>query len=93
MPDSEMETNIDEFYEDADVQKIIKFEVFLRACDDMDYRVLEEILQGRSDSKMAERLNISDRAIRYRINKMTKKLGVQTREEIVNIVRDLRAFE
>ncbi len=91
--DKEIETNCDEFYEDVDMQRIITFEVFLRSCDQIDYYVLEGILQGMTDAKMAEQYNISDRAIRYRINKMTKKLGVQTRDEIVNIVRELRAFD
>lgn len=90
--ENEIETNCDEFYEDEDMQRIIMFEVFLRSCDEIDYRVLEGILNGKSDTKMAEQYNISDRAIRYRINKMSKKLCVQTREEIVNIIRDLRAF-
>lgn len=88
-----IDNNIDEYYEDEDIQKIIKFENFLNTCDDMDYLVIREMMRGRSDSKMADSLNISDRAIRYRINKMVKKLGVQTREEIVNMVRDLNAFE
>ena len=88
-----IDNNIDEYYEDEDVQKIIKFENFLNTCDDMDYSVIKEMMHGRSDSKMADLLNMSDRAIRYRINKMVKKLGVQTREEIVNMVRDLNAFE
>jgi DNA-binding LacI/PurR family transcriptional regulator len=88
-----IDNNIDEYYEDEDIQKIIKFENFLNTCDDMDYLVIREMMQGRSDSKMADSLNMSDRAIRYRINKMVKKLGVQTREEIVNMVRDLNAFE
>ncbi len=90
--DENIETNCDGFYEDIDIQKIIMFEVFLRSCDEIDYLVLEGILQGKSDAKMAEQYNISDRAIRYRINKMTKKLCVQTRDEVVNIVRELRAF-
>lgn len=85
-------TEYDEFYEDVDVQKIIKFEFFLRSCDEIDYRVLEGIIQSKTDAKMAEQYNISDRAIRYRINKMTKKLGVHTRDEIVNILCELRAF-
>lgn len=88
-----IDDNIDEYYEDEDVQKIIKFENFLNTCDEMDYLVIREMLRGRSDSKMADLLNISDRAIRYRINKMVKKLGVQTREEIVNMVRDLNIFD
>ena len=90
--DKDLINEYDEFYEDIDVQKIIKFEVFLRSCDEIDYCVLEGIIKGNSDAKMAEQYNISDRAIRYRINKMTKKLGVHTREEIANILCELRAF-
>lgn len=87
-----IKTNSDEFYDDSDIQKILMFEVFLRSCDKIDYFVLEGILKGISDTKMADMYNISDRAIRYRINKMAKKLNVQSREEIVSIIKDLRMF-
>ena len=87
-----IETNSDEFYDDADIQKILMFEVFLRSCDKIDDFVLEGILNGISDTKMADMYNISDRAIRYRINKMAKKLRVQSREEIVSIIKDLRMY-
>lgn len=90
--DRNIETNGDEFYDDEDIQKILKFEVFLRSCDKIDNFVIEGIVRGMSDTKMADMYNISDRAIRYRINKMTKKLGVQTRDEIVSMVNDLRMF-
>lgn len=90
--DRDIEINGDEFYDDADIQKVLKFEVFLRSCDKIDNFVLEGIVQGMSDAKMADMYNISDRAIRYRINKMTKKLGVQSRDEIVSIIKELRMF-
>ena len=70
----------------------MKFEAFLRSCDKIDNYVLEGIVQGYSDARMADMYNISDRAIRYRINKMTKKLDVQARDEIVSIIKDLRMF-
>lgn len=87
-----IESYSEEIYEDDEVKKIIGFEDFLCTCDDTDYRIIEGIMQSKSDEKMTEWLSISDRAIRYRINKMTKKLGVQNREEIVNIIRELQAF-
>lgn len=90
--DRDIEIDGDEFYDDEDIQKVLKFEVFLRSCDKIDNYVLEGIVQGISDAKMADMYNISDRAIRYRINKMTKKLGVQSRDEIVSIIKDLRMF-
>lgn len=90
--DRDIEIDGDEFYDDEDIQKVLKFEIFLRSCDKIDNYVLEGIFQGMSDAKMADMYNISDRAIRYRINKMTKKLGVQSRDEIVSIIKDLRMF-
>ena len=90
--DLNTEINGDEFYDDVDVQKVLKFEAFLRSCDKIDNYVLEGIVQGYSDARMADMYNISDRAIRYRINKMTKKLDVQARDEIVSIIKDLRMF-
>lgn len=90
--DRDIEIDGDEFYDDEDIQKVLKFEIFLRSCDKIDNYVLEGIFQGMSDAKMADMYNISDRAIRYRINKMAKKLGVQSRDEIVSIIKDLRMF-
>ena len=90
---SDKETNIEEYYEDAAVQKIIKFEAFLKSCDNMDFCILEGIMHRKNDNKLAESLNMSDRAIRYRISKMTKKLGIQTREEICNIINEMKAFQ
>ena len=90
---SDKETNIEEYYEDAAVQKIIKFEAFLKSCDNMDFCILEGIMHGKNDNKLTESLNMSDRAIRYRISKMAKKLGIQTREEICNIIHEIKAFQ
>lgn len=90
--DREIEINGDEFYGDEDIQKVLKFEVFLRSCDKIDNFVLAGIVRGMSDAKMADMYNISDRAIRYRINKMTKKLNVQSRDEIVSIIKELHMF-
>lgn len=91
-PNTIIENTTDEYYEDENVRKILKFEVFLCTCDDLDYRILESIMLGKSDSIMAEELNMTDRGIRYRISKMTKKLEVQTREEIADMLKKLSAF-
>lgn len=93
LSDKNIKTDVNAYYEDADVQKIIKFETFLKTCDSMDFRILEGLSRGKNDFMLTESLNMSDRAIRYRISKMAKKLGVRTREEIVNIISDMRAFE
>lgn len=86
------ETDQDEFYDDQNIRKIFKLEDFLIACDDIDYSIIKEILKGVSDTKMVDHLNISDRAIRYRIKKMFKRLGVQSRVEMVNCIKELRVF-
>ena len=77
------------FFDDTDVKRIIRFEDLLISADKIDYTILKEIINGNSDAKMSEHLNISDRAIRYRINKMFKILGVQTREDIVHMIHNL----
>ena len=59
----------------------------------MDFCILEGIMHGKNDNKLTESLNMSDRAIRYRISKMAKKLGIQTREEICNIINEMKAFQ
>lgn len=77
------------FFDDADVKRIISLEDLLISADKTDYTILKEIIKGNSDAKMSEHLNISDRAIRYRINKMFKILGVHNREDIVHMIHDL----
>jgi DNA-binding CsgD family transcriptional regulator len=42
--------------------------------------------------QMAERFNMSARAINYRVSKMAKKLGVSHRDEITGVMRELHLY-
>lgn len=88
-----VDNSFTDYYEDEEIRTVIKLENFFRTCDKQDIHILEGILHDDNDSSISERLFMSDRAIRYRINKMKKKLGVASREEMIALVRQMNIFE
>ena len=78
----------DYFYEDEDVKRMHQLEMLLQGCDETDLALLQAIKQEKTDETIAQEIWLTSRAVRYRINKMVKKLGVHNRNELVMMLRE-----
>jgi hypothetical protein len=77
------------YYYDPDVQSIIRAEAFLGECDDLDREILYCLTENLTYSEMADKLKLTDRAIKYRVAKMIKNFGAEKREDISTIMKSL----
>ncbi len=73
------------FYDDKEVIDIMKVENLLNYCDISDVKILQGLINGTSYSKMAERLDISENAIKYRIKHMINSAGFVSRQELIEL--------
>lgn len=76
----------DYFYEDEKVKRMHRLEKLLRGCDEIDLSLLKAIKCGKADEMIAAEIWMTPRAVRYRINKMMKKIDVQNRSEIMELL-------
>ena len=77
------------YYYDPDVQSIIRIEAFLENCDDIDRDILYCLTENLTYTEMAEKLMLTDRAIKYRVAKMIKNFGAEKREDLSDIMKSL----
>ncbi len=77
------------YYFDPDVQSIIRAEAFLGECDDIDRDILYCLTENLTYCEMADKLKLTDRAIKYRVAKMIKNFGAEKREDISVIMKSL----
>lgn len=89
VPDYDFGDGNEAYYYDPDVQSIIRAEAFLGECDDIDRDILYCLTENLTYSEMAEKLMLTDRAIKYRVAKMIKNFGAEKREDISAIMRAL----
>ncbi|MEE0945292.1 MAG: LacI family DNA-binding transcriptional regulator [Acutalibacteraceae bacterium] len=87
------ENGNERYYYDPDVQSIIRAEAFLGECDELDKEILYCIINNDTYGEMADKLRLTDRAIKYRVAKMIKKFGAEDREEIAKSMKNLLGTE
>lgn len=89
VPDYDFGDGNEAYYYDPDVQSIIRAEAFLGECDDIDRDILYCLTENLTYSEMADKLKLTDRAIKYRVAKMIKNFGAKKREDISAIMKSL----
>lgn len=62
--------------------RIGRIEKMLDSCSDMDLRILSSLRQGESREKIAEQEFITVSTMRYRLKRMLKFAGTETKEEL-----------
>ena len=80
------------FFEEKRVNTFLKLEAMLCEFDEIDYKLLEYISNGISDDVTAEAIGLTSRAIRYRVSKMLKKMGVKTRNALIKTLKEYHIF-
>lgn len=81
------ETN-NPFFEDKTVSNILKLEILLENCDDIDYKIISFIMNNDTYSYIAEKCYVAETTIKYRIKKMKNICGVKSRSELSRFLRD-----
>ncbi len=80
------------FFEEQRVNTFLKLEALLCDFDELDYKLIKQIICGASDEETAEKIGLTPRAIRYRISKMVKKMGVSGRNALTDIFKEYNLF-
>ncbi|MBQ4556866.1 MAG: substrate-binding domain-containing protein [Clostridia bacterium] len=70
------------FFRDPDVEKVLLVEKLLAGCDKLDIRILREVLNKESYSKIAAKLFIAENTISYRIKKILALAPDKSKEEV-----------
>ncbi len=70
------------YFASEDTRNIIAIEAMFQSGDAIDREILFGIARGESSDELAERLFFTDRAVRYRISKITKRNGYENRETL-----------
>ena len=72
---------------DNDVLMILQTEELLRMWDDVDRSIIQGLLKDKTIVSIAENLFISVSAVKYRIKKMLTTANLQSKEELVKVIR------
>ncbi len=75
-----------QFYNDPDINEVNSLEHMLRLCDDFDGLILEDIANGVKYEDMAEHLNMSEKTVQYRLNKMLTSSRKKTRSDLMALL-------
>ena len=77
----------DRFYEDGELQQMLKVEDLLSACDETDTRLLSMLLEGKSYAAMANACFLTEGAVKYRVKNMRALCGCPDRESLETLLR------
>ncbi|MBC5581593.1 substrate-binding domain-containing protein [Anaerofilum sp. BX8] len=76
------------FYEDGEVSRMAMLETLLGQCDETDFAVLQCLMHGDTYAATAEKCFVSETAAKYRVKKMEKMCGANSRGELVSFLRE-----
>lgn len=82
-PTAEPQLPENQFFSDPEIANLAKLETLFNQCDETDFSLVQLLLQDAPYSTMAQECFISETAAKYRVKKMKKICGVNTREELV----------
>lgn len=74
----------DLFYEDAELDELLRIEQLLSSCDDTDLEILRLVSANRGD--IGETTFLSDNGVKYRIKKMKRICNVPSRSDIPRLL-------
>lgn len=77
----------DAFYEDPELQQMLRAEHLLCGCDPIDLTILAGLLDGISYDRLAEQCFLSTNGIKYRVNKMMALCEVHSRTRLAEFVK------
>ncbi len=75
-----------DFFRDPEVEKVLLVERLLAGCDKLDIRILREVINKESYSKIAAKLFIAENTISYRIKKILSAAPEKSKEEVLSLL-------
>lgn len=84
---------VSRYFSEEETQNVIQMESIFQSGDAIDREILFGIARGERSDELAERLFFTDRAVRYRISKMTKRNNFQCREELEKALKRAILFD
>lgn len=75
------------FYNEPEIIQISTIDQMIHNFDETDYRILHCLLQDFSYARISESCFISETAAKYRVKKMLSSCNVQSRQELLKILR------
>lgn len=83
---------IDSFYKDAEILKLLKIEKLLDICDDLDMQIIKMLMNGNSYDTIAEKCLFAKESVKYRIKKYIKICEVNTKSEFIDLINEINPF-
>ena len=78
----------DPFYSVPLTRDLATLENCLSQCDDLDMRIIALLMDGHSYEAIAEKLFISESALKYRLNKVFSAVGAQGKSSFIRFVQE-----
>ena len=73
------------FYKDDTVRQLMALERCLSQCDELDYRIIDLLIQGNTYERISEQLFLSTSALQHRINKYFQLTNTKGRAHFMQI--------
>lgn len=77
------------YFSGTNTQHILELEAILQSCDPTDRQIVFGLMRGNSNEQIAERVFLTPRAVRYRINNFFKRNTSMTQEEFISALKHL----
>ena len=77
------------FFQETEFTKLAKLETMLNQCDETDFMLLRLLPQEISYAAMAQQCFLSETAAKYRVKKMQKLSGTESREELAACIQKI----
>ena len=84
---------IDSFYEDAEIQKLLKIEALLNICDNLDMQIIKLLIEGNNYAVIADKIFLTKESVKYRIKKYIKICKVNTKKEFIALISENNPFD
>ena len=75
------------FYDDTEVQQMVKIEKLFENCGENDVAVLGMLANGDSYEKVAEKCFMTVNGIKYRLDRLCRICGFETRRELIGVIK------
>lgn len=85
-------TQIDSFYKDKEIKKLLKVENLLDNCDNLDMQIIKMLMDGNIYDDIADKCFLSKESVKYRIKKYIKICKVATKEDFIEFIKEIKLF-
>ena len=77
----------DVFYEDREMDEMLKVEAVLERSDEPDKKILRMLLDRRSMAEICDSCFLAENAIKYRLRKLLKHAKIENKEELLSLLK------